>query len=164
MSSCGGERHACFELPKHAPAVNQSGFTTIRSTVEYGASPSGSNEILRSAGPNPSGPHVDEEVGAVRRRQHDVRPTSVPEQKSNQSLPTFNCKAPTFAYLFAVSEVPPITAAAGAATSSATTTIAAANSLPEPSNNRICLPFLMDGYATVTLAGIEGKYQPALRC
>ena len=67
--------------------------------------------------------------------------TSVPEQKSNQSLPTFNCRTPTFAYVFAVSDVPPMTAAAGAAMSSATTTIAAAKSLPEPCNNRICSPF-----------------------
>jgi hypothetical protein len=55
--------------------------------------------------------------------------TSVPEQKSNQSLPTFSCKTPTFAYLLAVSVVPPTTAAAGAARSSATTPVAAARTL-----------------------------------
>jgi hypothetical protein len=46
--------------------------------------------------------------------------------------------------VFAVSDVPPMTAAAGAATSSATTTIDAAKNLPERCNNRICLPFLID--------------------
>jgi hypothetical protein len=39
---------------------------------------------------------------------------SVPEQKSNQSLPRWSWSAPTFAYLFDVSDVPPITAPAGA--------------------------------------------------
>ena len=56
----------------HGPAVTQAGFTTMWSTVEYGASPLGVERDAQIRRAEPVGSDLLQEVDAVGRRKDDV--------------------------------------------------------------------------------------------
>ena len=119
MSSAGGARKRCLELPLslrprepigvHDDALGVVvGRALVRREVERNSQVVRAEFVLT----DPRG----EEVRAVGGGEHDISLTRVPEQKMNQSPPNRNCSAPTLWKRLAVSSVPPITAPARPAT------------------------------------------------